>query len=359
MAQREVHRDMVAGMLDEDMPDSVRDDLIRMIVGSDSDNSSSSGVGSYKSSSSSDDDHQQEEKLHTYTTRRRFKKRNPTESLWYTRYLSSEQTRATLRDDDTHRDTKEFKGLFRISFAVFEQIHRLYQDNCWYNENRTDAVGVPCSNLELLILGALHTLGSGSGGRWTIQSSTNIDREVHRLFFKGFVANMASIQERFIKMPSSISELREVESKYALVGLPGCCGSVDVVHIGWDNCPASLLHLYKGKESYPSIAYEVIVNQNRQIMSVTCGHPGARNDKHIVRLDDAVVHLTNGFSWLSKQEWTAYCDATDHNKFTTEAGFYLICDGGYLRWPTLICPIKISERFKQLSRVMKIDMGLL
>ena len=88
MAQREVHRDMVAGMLDEDMPDSVRDDLIRMIVGSDSDDSSSSGVGSYKSSSSSDNNHQQEEKLHTYTTRRRFKKRNPTESLWHTRYLA-------------------------------------------------------------------------------------------------------------------------------------------------------------------------------------------------------------------------------------------------------------------------------
>ena len=30
------------------------------------------------------------------------------------------------------------------------------------------------------------------------------------------------------------------------------------VHIGWDMCPTQQQNMYKGKEGYPSVAYEVI-----------------------------------------------------------------------------------------------------
>jgi hypothetical protein len=44
------------------------------------------------------------------------------------------------------------------------------------------------------------------------------------------------------------------------------------------------------------------------------------------------VHV--GSSWLKDKRWTAL---TEDGKVTF-TGFYLICDGGYLRWPPLICP---------------------
>ena len=83
---------------------------------------------------------------------------------------------------------------------------------------------------------------------------------------------MASIRDHYIHLPRNAVELKQVQKSYATIGLPGCTGSIDVVHIGWNACPANLLHLYKGKESYPSIAYEVIVNQAREIMAVSVGH---------------------------------------------------------------------------------------
>ena len=226
----------------------------------------------------------------------------------------------------------------------------LFLTEGWYDPSKRDATGHLCSNLELLVLGVLFRLGNGSCSRWAIQTGTNIDKEVHRRFFQLFTSKIAGIQGRYISLPKDEVSLRYVTRDYAALGLPGCCGSIDVVHIGWDACPANLLHLFKGKESYPSIAYEVIVNQRREIMSVTNGHPGARNDKHICRLDDQLLSLSNGDGWLSEKEWWAF---GEDDKTLVEKGLYLICDGGYLRWPTLICPIKVSERFLQLSKVIE------
>ena len=45
---------------------------------------------------------------------------------------------------------------------------------------------------------------------------------------------------------------------YAKMGLPGCVGSTDVVHVKWDRCPVRLYHLCKGKEGYPSLAIPLL-----------------------------------------------------------------------------------------------------
>ena len=351
----------VQGILENEdgVPSNIARSVASMIVGSDSSSGTSSssydnvkGESMSESSSSTDDedaliDSIKDPKMPA--TRRRYPKRDPFNSNWWQRYLT-DNARAILLSDETHRDTKEFKGLFRISFKVYEELVDMHVKRGWYDTKKTDCVGNLCSNLNLLVLGALHTLANGQQ-RWTVQSNTNIDKDVHRRFFKAFVHNMASVSSEYISMPRDSVELQRVQKLYSRVGLPGCVGSIDVVHIGWDACPANLIHLFKGKESFPSIAYEVIVNQTREIMSVTVGHPGARNDKHICRMDDALSALSTG--WLANQQWWAYCDASDENKVSVEQGYYLICDGGYLRWPTLICPIKVSTRYLKLSKVIE------
>ena len=115
-----------------------------------------------------------------FRTRRTYDKRDQYESnWWYVRYLANEEKREVLREDSTHRDTKEFKGLFHVSFTIFEDIVEFHESLKWYHNNRYDACGVKCSDVELLVLGALHTLGHGES-RWINQSNTNIDKEVHR-----------------------------------------------------------------------------------------------------------------------------------------------------------------------------------
>jgi hypothetical protein len=48
---------------------------------------------------------------------------------------------------------------------------------------------------------------------------------------------MASIKERYMYMPLDDASYRKVVGEYSSRGFPGCIGSVDCVHIGWDRCP--------------------------------------------------------------------------------------------------------------------------
>ena len=61
-----------------------------------------------------------------------------------------------------------------------------------------------------------------------------------------------------VKMPSTLEELVQVESAYAVLGLPDACGSMDVVHIPLGRCPYGLLNVCTGKEGYPTLGYNVI-----------------------------------------------------------------------------------------------------
>jgi hypothetical protein len=98
--------------------------------------------------------------------------------------------------------------------------------------------------------------------------------------------------------------------------------------------------VYTGKEGFPSIAYEVICTSRKKFQSVTVGHLGTRNDKHIVRTDkhivrtdDNVLKLLYGNGWRNSKNWQC-CGPEGQTR--TFRGVYLICDGGYHRWPYLI-----------------------
>ena len=61
---------------------------------------------------------------------------------------------------------------------------------------------------------------------------------------------MASLRERYIYMPLDEASCRNVVGVYTARGFPGCVGSVDCVHIGWDHCPVQYTNMFKGKEGY-------------------------------------------------------------------------------------------------------------
>ena len=71
----------------------------------------------------------------------------------------------------------------------------------------------------------------------------------------------------------------------------------------------------------------------REIFGVSPIQFGTRNDKHIVKLDKNVAKIRD--EWYKTVQWNYY---DQDGQLRTAVGVYLICDGGYLRWPILICP---------------------
>ena len=63
------------------------------------------------------------------------------------------------------------------------------------------------------------------------------------------------------------------------MGLPGCIGSTDCVHVKWDRCPTKLTNLCKGKEGYPTLVFSCMVDYKRRILSVSPSNLGTNNNK--------------------------------------------------------------------------------
>ena len=88
---------------------------------------------------------------------------------------------------------------------------------------------------------------------------------------------------------------------YEEQGLPGVAGLVDVVHVKRATCPAGDYNRSKGKDSSPSLAFECITDFDRRILGVFGPQFGSNNGKHIVKIDDNIRLLNEG--WLSQVEW--------------------------------------------------------
>ena len=235
--------------------------------------------------------------------RTKFPRMNQRDSIWWTRFLSPGQ-RAELLMNPNGRLAKQFRKLFHVPYVLFVDLMSLTKQRWWQewdDKNRCKA-GKLVSSLDLKILGSLFVLAHGVA-HVIASVCSNLSEEVHRSFFMKWISDMSSIKDEFIFMPQDNDTFRKVSEEYAARGLPGCIGSVDCVHIGWDRCPTQYKNMYTGKEGYPSVAYEVICTARKFIQSVSCGHPGTRNDKHIVKTDPSVMQLLEFNGWLNSRAW--------------------------------------------------------
>ena len=96
------------------------------------------------------------------------------------------------------------------------------------------------------------------------------------------------MREEYIFLPMNMHELDKTSKWYSNVGLSGACGSIDVVHVKWSNCPAGDHNRAKGKEGYPSLGFQCISDFNRKILGVYGPQFGSTNDKQIVKTDSNV-----------------------------------------------------------------------
>mmetsp|Transcript_14316 Transcript_14316/g.16648 ORF Transcript_14316/g.16648 Transcript_14316/m.16648 type:complete len:323 (+) Transcript_14316:290-1258(+) len=143
-----------------------------------------------------------------------------------------------------------------------------------------------------------------------------------------------------IKLPETEEELRHVLGLYERKGHPGCVGSVDCVHVIWDQCPAGLHSLCTGKEKVPTLAFEVVSSHTKKILAVTKDFPGTYNDKTISKYDEAIKFLRDIKNRVANYKWKSLYFDGDVIKTRLNKGCYFICDGGYCFWDILIPPYK-------------------
>jgi hypothetical protein len=268
-------------------------------------------------------------------------------SPYYINFLSDEIVLVPGANDDSVRNqTKRlslnpksaFRSWFRMPLYKVESLAaQLVNEEIISLSHHCRTLTALRIKSELLVLGALAILSGSTNGFRKLPLLTHICATEHSQFFKKFVKYLFDKQNDYIYLPRNEEELNAVMSRYEEMGLPGAMGSVDVVHVKWSNCPSGDFNRAKGKESYPSLAFECISDFDRRICHVHGPQFGTRNDKHIVKMDEGVASIRKDYSHA---EWHYFDEQGNIKK---GKGAYLICDNGYLHWPILICPFMRSE----------------
>jgi hypothetical protein len=265
-------------------------------------------------------------------------------SSWYLKFLSPDRdgvegTRNRTRRQSGMGRQSLFRALFRLPLDKVERLASLMMERQIIHPTRRMKSPLAVqAKAELHVMGALCVLAHGLPFQ-VISSNTNISKEQHRIFFHQFIDYFFDHHTDYISLPRDADELRVGSRKYREVGLPGCMGSKDVVHVKWACAPKGDFNRCKGKQSYPSIAFQCVTNFERKILGVSRAQYGTCNDKAIVKRDHNVHAVRT--SWYSTVEWEYF---SLHGEVRTDRGYYLICDNGYLRWPTSIAPYSHADK---------------
>ena len=279
-------------------------------------------------------------------------------SLWYLNYIENP------RPNDSKWNDK-FRKRFRMPFEAFIELGIIAEASPKFERwKKKDAVGQRAAPTRLMLLGALRYIGRG----WTfddIEEATAIHEETHRQFFHVFIEWGSSVLfDECVVPPETNEDLVEHTAEFSMAGFNGCIGSVDATHVSMERCSHWLWQSNKGfKLNMPSRTYNITVNHRRRIISSTTGHPARWNDKTLQLFDEFLVALQHqgalddNVFWLWEHE-TA--DESTPPKMISYKGAWLMCDNGYLHWPTLIPPSKDwkhirDTRFSQWLESMRKD----
>jgi Plant transposon protein len=111
-----------------------------------------------------------------------------------------------------------------------------------------------------------------------VAEATGMGESTVRRAFNSFCDNFVTeFYETVVYRPEGL-KLSKMMDVYKRMGLPGCIGATDCVHVKGDRCPVRLYHLCKGEEGYPSLAYSCTVDHHRRILGITQSNFGTRND---------------------------------------------------------------------------------
>ena len=231
-----------------------------------------------------------------YTTAaRRRRRRSNTYDYAFGDYLNCNYVRKFLSPEVRQRtyelsmDRKStFRSHFRVPLVTIEDLSNKFITNEWVTHTKRCSTDHRLSiRTQLFVMCTLEHLGNRRP-HTQFPTETNMSTSEHRKFFDLFLEKMYSVRREYISFPSTLEQLQTIVSQYHGFHLPGACGSIDVVHVKWAQCPAGDFNNCKGKESFPSVAFQCITDNRRQVLGIAPIQYGSRSDKHIVRLDPVV-----------------------------------------------------------------------
>jgi hypothetical protein len=195
---------------------------------------------------------------------------------------------------------RKFRQRFRVPFKIFDYLTKQYEkeyDDCAV----TDATLKGAHGVPLLTLGTSRMLARDLLFD-DLEDMNGISKEMNPLFFHNFIGYLTLLANEFIHIPTT-----HVLDFYSKLGLPGCAGLADCVHLFWDKCPTPLVSQCRGKEKYPSMVFQVVVSHTKRIMSISQIHMGCNNDKMIARHDSAISCIRTGTDILKMSTFSYYC----------------------------------------------------
>ena len=169
-----------------------------------------------------------------------------TESAWFRYFNCPGMTRELTHELSLSDRFGHFHRYFCMPLWKVEELADLLI-RCWY-------VPLPrtrfhqaefCERTKLLVMSSLYLLGTRAAF-WVCQLLCSISTSEVRTFYYLFLDAIVEMRDNQIYMPRNHSEMTKVEACYNAVVLPGCCGSVDIVHVKWSNCPAGDFNHAKG-----------------------------------------------------------------------------------------------------------------
>ena len=261
------------------------------------------------------------------------------ESEWFRRYVSE----VGYSKNKLH--LAQFRRRFRMPYDEFRKLVAMAREEQWFPAyERVNACNQPGIPLDLFILGSLRYLGRG----WTfddIAESTGVSQESHRIFFKLFVkACRTHLYPRWVRRPTTDEEVQDHMEEFKAAAFNGCIGSADVTHIIMEKCHARLKNQnLGGKDAHTTRAYQLVVNHRRQILASTVGFPGRWNDTTIVRFDDFITDIQRGH-YLADNQFSLLNEKGEERKYK---GAWILVDGGYPSWTSLICPFKDTSSIRE------------
>ena len=173
-----------------------------------------------------------------------------------------------------------------------EELTNILIDRGYFNPSRSHccrAVFRECS--KLLVMSGLYLLGT-EAAFCSCKPLFGISTSEICTFFYTFIEALVDMKVEYICLPRNLTKLQHVNKDYSTAGLPGCVGSMDVVHVKWSTCPTGDHNNAERKEGYPTLGFQCITDFNRRVMAIYGPQFGSRNDKDIVKHDDNVRSIT-------------------------------------------------------------------
>ena len=195
--------------------------------------------------------------------------------------------------------------------------------------------------IEIKLLMSLRILGRGNVLDDIVELS-GISKTSVWSIFHNFVTNFSKKFESFINMPEG-EDLESVLEVYRRLGFPGCVGSIDCTHVRWWGCPSNLTNICTGKEGYPTLSFQVVVDHSRLIRHVSRAGWGTMNDINMCQQVDTIIRdssegFLNDYGRRNKYKEVVFTLFDQDGQPRLYKGAYLICDGGYEGLTILINP---------------------